>query len=153
MRDNRKLQIEQLNRKMDYFKEASTISTPGKGWLKLVRSTLNMTLAQLGNKLGITKQGVLSLEESEAKGSISLKSLSQAAEAMDMKLVYGLVPKNGNLEEYIDKKAEEYAKNIVMRTNQTMKLEDQAIEYGSLEKSITDLKEEIKRDMLKSLWD
>lgn len=153
MRDNRKLQIEQLNKKMDYFKEASTVATPNKGWLKLVRATLNMTLAQLGNKLGITKQGVLSLEESEAKGSISLKSLSQAAEAMDMKLVYGLVPKEGNLEEYIDKKAEIYAKNIVMRTNQTMKLEDQAIEYGSLEKSIAALKAEIKRDMLKSLWD
>lgn len=153
MRDNRKLQIEQLNRKMDYFKDSSTIATPSKGWLKLVRSTLNMTLAQLGNKLGITKQGALSLEESEAKGSISLKSLSQAAEAMDMKLVYGLVPKEGSLEEYIDRKAEEYAKNIVMRTNQTMKLEDQAIEYGSLKKSISDLKEEIKRDMLRSLWD
>lgn len=145
--------IEQLDQKLKPFQAARTVFIPEGGWINAIRSSLNMTLEQLGNKLQITRQGAKRLEQSEAKGSISLKSLKEVAEAMDLKLVYALIPKEGNLESLIDKKADKLARKIVLRTNQNMILEDQAIGKKKLEENIRELAEEIKRELRKSLWD
>jgi hypothetical protein len=72
---------------------------------------------------------------------------------MDLKLVYALVPKNGNINDLIQKKAEGLAQRIVLRTNQNMKLEDQGIGDEKISKTIKELAKEIKREMRKSLWD
>jgi hypothetical protein len=45
---------------------------------------------------------------------------------LDMQLVYGFVPNDGSLDALIEKRAKELATQIVMRTANTMKLEDQA---------------------------
>ena len=112
-----------------------------------------MTMAQLGAKLNITRQGVKKIEESEANGAITLNSLKDVAKAMDLKLVYALVPKNGTFDELIQTRAEKLAQKIVLRTNQNMKLEDQGIGDEKIAKTIKDLADEIKREMRKSLWD
>ena len=52
-----------------------------------------MSLEQLGDKLNITRQRAQNLEKREAEDSITLKSLEEAANAIDMQLVYGLAPK------------------------------------------------------------
>jgi predicted DNA-binding mobile mystery protein A len=112
-----------------------------------------MTMAQVGAKLKITRQGVKNIEESETNGTISLNSLRHVAHAMDLKLVYALVPTNGNIDDLIQKKAEKLAQKIVLRTNQNMKLEDQGIGDDKITKSINELANELKREMKKSLWD
>ena len=124
-----------------------------KGWVNTIRTALNMTMAQLGTKLNITRQGVKSIEESEAKGTISLNSLKDIAEALDLKFVYGFVPKDGTIDNLINSKAEKLARKIVLRTNQNMKLENQGIRDEKINESIIDLANEIKREMRKSLWD
>ena len=48
-----------------------------------------MTGAQLGKRLGMTAQGIVSLERSEASGTIQLNTLRRAAEAMDCGGVLG----------------------------------------------------------------
>ena len=75
MRNKKQLLIEQLDQKLKPFQETEMVLVPDKGWINTIRITLNMTMAQLGTKLGITKQGVKRIEESEAKGSISINSL------------------------------------------------------------------------------
>tara|TARA_R110002074_G_scaffold331601_1_gene501977 strand:+ start:235 stop:567 length:333 start_codon:yes stop_codon:yes gene_type:complete len=110
-------------------------------------------MAQLGSKLNITRQGVKRIEESEANGTITLNSLKDVANAMDLKLVYALVPKNGTIDDLIETKAEKLARKIVLRTNQNMKLEDQGIGDDKISKTIKDLAIEIKRELRKSLWD
>jgi predicted DNA-binding mobile mystery protein A len=112
-----------------------------------------MTMAQLGTRLNITRQGVNRIEESEAKGTITLNSLKDVANAMDLKFVYALVPKNGTINDLIEIKAKELAQKIVLRTNQNMKLEDQGIGDDKISKTIKDLANEIKRELKKSLWD
>jgi len=112
-----------------------------------------MTMAQLGSKLNITRQGVKRIEESEANGGITLNSLKEAANAMDLKLVYALVPINGTINDLIQIKAEELAQKIVLRTNQNMKLEGQGIGDEKITKTINELAQEIKREMRRSLWD
>lgn len=153
MRNKRKLIIEQLDQKLIPFIKAEMVIVPEKGWINTIRTALNMTMAQLGNKLNITRQGVKSIENSEAKGTISLKSLKEVAAVFDLKLVYGFIPKDGSIDSFINKKAEELAKKIVLRTHQNMVLEDQAIYNEKINKSIEDLANDIKSEMRKSLWD
>lgn len=153
MRNKRKLLIEQLDQKLEPFQKTAMVVVPSKGWINTIRTTLNMTMAQLGSKLNITRQGVKSIEESEAKGSISINSLKAVGEALDLKFVYGFIPKEGTIDNLINIKAEKLARKIVLRTNQNMKLENQAIGDEKIKASIEDLANEIKREMRKSLWD
>lgn len=153
MRNKKILLIEQLDQKLEPFQHTATVLVPNKGWINTIRTALNMTMAQLGAKLNITRQGVKSLEESEAKGTISINSLREVGEALELKFVYGFVPKNGTINNLIESKAENLARKIVKRTNQNMKLENQGISDEKINKSISDLADEIKREMRKSLWD
>jgi predicted DNA-binding mobile mystery protein A len=153
MRNEKNLQISLLDEQLVKFHQLTLDTPPQNGWIHVIRKTLNMTLAQLANKLNMTKQGVQKTEESEAKGSISLKSLREIGDAMELKLVYGFVPKDGSLENLISKKAYSLAEKIVLRTNQNMKLEGQGIGEEHVKESIKDLAEELKREMKKSLWD
>lgn len=153
MRSKRRLLIEQLDQKLKPFLETRTVIVPERGWINTIRTTLNMTLAQLGAKLTITRQGVKRIEESEANGTITLNSLKEVAHALDLKFVYALVPKNGTIDDLIAAKAEKLAQKIVLRTNQNMKLEGQGIGDDKISKTIKDLAHEIKREVRRSLWD
>ena len=153
MRNKQKLLIEQLDQKLQPFTQTRMTLIPERGWINTIRTTLNMTMAQLGTKLNITRQGVKRIEESESNGTITLNSLKDVANAMDLKLVYALVPKDGTIDNLIQIKAERLAQKIVLRTNQNMRLEDQGIGDEKIAKSIKELASEIKREMRKSLWD
>jgi len=153
MRNKRKLLIEQLDKKLKPFQKTEMVLVPSKGWINTIRTALNMTMAQLGARLKITRQGVKSIEESEAKGSISINSLKEVGMALDLKFIYGFIPKDGTIDNLINIKAEKLAEKIVLRTNQNMKLEDQGIGEVKIKETIKDLANEIKREMKRSLWD
>ena len=153
MRNQRKLLLDQLDKKLKPFKEIEKVNIPSGGWINNIRIALNMTLEQLGNKLNITKQGVKKIEERESSGAISINLLKEVGNALDMHFVYGFVPKYGSVEKLIDIKARELASKIVLRTNHNMKLEDQENREDLINEAIDELAGEIKRKMLKSLWD
>lgn len=147
------LQIEQLDRKMHEFVEIKKIIPPPIGWIKAIRTSLGMSLQQLGNKISITKQSVMDIERREQLGTISLKTLRESANALDMELVYAFVPKDGSLDALIERKAKELATEIVMRTSNTMKLEDQEVSMKRIQKAIFERTIIIKNEMPKILWD
>lgn len=153
MRNKKKLLIEQLDQKLAVFKGTEMVIVPQKGWINTIRTTLNMTMDQLGTKLKLTKGAIQKIEEREAIGQITINKLKVVGEALDMQFVYGFVPKDGTIENLINLKAEKLAQKIVLRTNQNMKLEDQGISDKKINQSIIDLASEIKREMRKSLWD
>jgi predicted DNA-binding mobile mystery protein A len=153
MRTNKQIILEQLDQKSSLLVEAMKNPVSENGWVFSIRKGLNMTLEQLGNKLGISKQGVRSIEESETNGSISIKSLKEVAKVLDMQLVYGFVPNKGSFSSYVEDKSKELAKRIVMRTHQTMQLENQGNRKIIIQKAIEDLAFEIKQEMRRSLWD
>lgn len=153
MRNKKKLLIEQLDQKLVKFKDAGTVLTPQKGWINTIRTTLNMTREQLGAKLNLTKGAIQKIEEREATGQITINKLKDVGNALDMKFIYGFIPKDGTIESLVNLKAEKLARKIVLRTNQNMKLEDQGIGDEKIDKTIKELASEIKREMKKSLWD
>lgn len=150
---NRKLQIQQLETRLQVYSSIENRAVPSTGWLKAVRTALGMSLQQMAQRLSISKQSATEIEQREQEGSITLNSLRQAANALDMELVYGLVPKDGSLEKLIDRKARELANQIVSRTSNTMKLEDQENSKERIKKAIDERTEGLKREMPKVLWD
>lgn len=153
MRNQRQLLIEQLDRKLKPFSVSESVIVPDKGWINTIRTTLNMTLEQLGKKLNITKQGVKRIEDSEAAGTITINSLKAVGNALEMKLVYGFTPIDGSVDSLLDRKSRILAEKIILRTNHNMMLENQAIgEYGP-RKAIDDLSQEIRIELKKAIWD
>jgi len=147
------LQLQQLNSKMLGFAAIKQVAMPPTGWIKAIRTALGMSMQQLGNKLNVTKQGVMDMEKREKEGSITIKGLREIARAMDMQLVYGFVPNDGSLNALIEKRATELATQIVMRTANTMKLEDQANSKQRIEAAIKERAIAIQNEMPKILWD
>lgn len=153
MRNQRNLLLEQLDRKLLPFKGSEKVIIPERGWIHTIRSTMNMTLEQLGKKLNITKQGVKKIEESESAGTITIKSLKEVGNALEMKFVYGFIPIDGSINSLIERKSKVLAEKIILRTNQNMMLEDQAIEERKLKAAIDELSKEIKSEIKRSIWD
>ncbi len=147
------LQLQQLNNKMLAYASLQKVAPPPTGWLKAVRTALGMSLQQLSKRLSITKQSMQEIEQREKDGSITIKSLREAAKALDMQLVYGFVPLDGSLEELINRKARELAMQIVLRTSNSMKLEDQENSKQRIEKAIEERAAVIKNEMPKALWE
>ncbi|HEY4336689.1 MAG TPA: mobile mystery protein A [Puia sp.] len=142
-----------MDDKILMYNDLQNAALPVSGWIKAIRTSLGMTLQQLGNKLALTKQSVQDIEKREQEGSITLNALRAAASALDMELVYGFVPRDGSLEELIDRKARELATQIVLRTSNTMKLEDQENSKQRIEKAIAERVLALKNEMPRALWD
>lgn len=128
-------------------------AVPPTGWIKAIRTGIGMSMQQLGNKLSVSRQGILDIEKREKDGAITIRSLKEIGRAMNMQFVYGFVPNDGSLNALIEKRATELATQIVLRTSNTMKLEDQGNTNERIEKAIKERAEEIKNEMPKILWD
>lgn len=154
MKDKKRLLlIEQLDSKLMRFREIEDVVSPSVGWIKSIRTSLKMSLRQLGKRLNVSPQSVGDMERREAEGTITLNSLKELASALDMRLVYGFIPKEESVEQMIEKRAKEIATEIVSRTNTTMTLEDQQNSKDRIKKAIDQKTEEIKYEMPKYLWD
>lgn len=153
MRNKKLLALQQLDRRLEPFRGTEKVVVPSEGWINNIRNSLNITLEQLGEKLGMGKTGVKNLEERESKGTISIKYLKEVGQTLNMKFVYGFVSNEGSFENLIEAKAYALAKKIVSRTNQNMALENQALEEKRLNQAIEELASEIKKDVRKTIWD
>jgi len=151
--DNKKIQIEQLEKRIKLFSIAKQHPNPPTGWIRAIRLALGMSMQQLAKRLMITKQSVREIEIREMEESITLRSLRETANALEMELVYGFVPRDGSLDGYINRKARSMAESIVRRTSNTMKLEDQENSAIRIERAIEERTASIIQKLPKALWD
>jgi len=145
--------LEQLDSNFTKFSKLKNVSIPVTGWLRLIRLSLNMSLKQFGQRLGITPQSARAIEEREKSGSISLKSLKDAADALDMDLLYILLPKQHTLKKTIDKRANQVAEKIVLESFESTLFKDQKEFRSSLINLIKEKAEEISKEKPRYLWD
>jgi len=150
---DRLLAIEILDQKLAELSVISDSEKPVRGWIYTIRMTMKMSLRQMGNRLGISAQSVKEIEQREADGSITLRSLNDAANALSMKVVYAIIPMSKSIDAIIENRANELAREIVLRTSNTMRLEEQEIPGPRIEKAIREKTIEIKNKMPKYLWD
>jgi predicted DNA-binding mobile mystery protein A len=109
-----------------------------------------MSGQQLAARLEVRQQTVETIEKSETAGTVQLKTLRRAAEALDCALVYALVPKN-SLDDAVNSRARKIAIRHLDRVAHTMRLEAQAANTADKEAHI----EAYIRGFLKerALWD
>lgn len=111
-----------------------------------------MTADQLAKRLAVTPANVSSLEQSEAKETISLKRLREVADALECELVYVLVPRR-SLVQMREERAQFVAARILGRVNHMMSLEDQAITRPELARQRDDLAADLLASRSRELWD
>ncbi|MFA7421851.1 MAG: mobile mystery protein A [Melioribacteraceae bacterium] len=148
-----RLILEQVDKKIKLITSFSKVSIPTEGWIYNIRQAIGISLKQLGNRMHLTPSGVKEMEKREKNDSITIKGLKDFAASLELKFVYGFIPKDGSLEKMIEKRALEIAQQIVLKTSHTMALEDQQNNPARLKKAIKNRAQQIKNEMPKYLWD
>jgi len=84
-----------LDVEMRPYRRAAKEKNPTNELLRAVRQALGIPVKEITKSLGIGRSVLFSLEQSEARGTISLNSMERVASAMGCKLVYAIVPRDG----------------------------------------------------------
>jgi predicted DNA-binding mobile mystery protein A len=133
------------------FRAAAQQPRPPRGWVRAIRDALGMTSRQLAARMGVAQSTVAGLEKSEEAETISLKTLRQAAEALDCRLVYALAPKT-SLDEAVRQRARKLAEEHLARIHHTMRLENQALRERELAAERERLTKSFLEGRLSLLW-
>ncbi|MFZ1085760.1 MAG: hypothetical protein WAN35_12420 [Terracidiphilus sp.] len=96
MRDReRQLARKKLDKEMKYYRWASRVKHSTPGLLRAVRLALGVPTAEMLKVLEVSPSVLFRLEQSEMRGTISVKGLDRVAHAMGCKLIYSIVPSDG----------------------------------------------------------
>lgn len=141
-----------IDKKLLHWLPLRSDKRPPSGWIKAIRGALGLNARQLSNLLGVDHSSVVRLEERERQGKISIELLERAAHAMECKLIYAVVPKDTceSLDAIIEDKAKQAAEEIVMRVEQSMRLEQQGAD--DLKYEIEKLASDLKKKMDARIW-
>lgn len=125
---------------------------PKKGWVKTIREALGMTAAQLAHRLTLHPSRITRIEEEELRLSLTLNTLYKIAEALECDLVYALVPKH-DIEDILRERAKKLAITRIQRLQNSMSLENQALNNDQLNAILEHHIDELLRGPLKYLWE
>jgi predicted DNA-binding mobile mystery protein A len=112
-----------------------------KGWIRQIREALGMTMEKLGKVCDLSTSTISQAERGESQGKITVDTLKKTAEAMNCEFIYMFIPKS-EMTEFIEQKAYEKAKRILMSADLHMSLEGQKV-TGDLEPRIQRLKKKL----------
>jgi predicted DNA-binding mobile mystery protein A len=132
-------------------KVAGLITIPSEGWVRTIRKALDMSGAQLGKRLNLSRNRISVLEKREKTGDITLNQLRDLAEQLDCKLTYALVPKE-RINIILDKRAEYLATKQLNSNSQNMFLEAQSIDEEQKKFLIQEQKIALLRAGGRELW-
>lgn len=144
--------LKQLVKLDKEISKAPKVLPPKNGWITTLRKVLNMSMEQLGKRADISTQGIHAIEKREQEGTITLNKLRELANVLEMDLCYMLIPRT-SLENFVEKRAQEIAQKIVMKSHQTMKLENQEVSKRALQTQTKELAEELKKNVSSLLWE
>jgi predicted DNA-binding mobile mystery protein A len=124
---------------------------PARGWLRAIRHAFGITTAQYASLLGVSQPRIIAIEKGEVDETVTLATLRRAAEALDCKLVYAIVP-NQPMDKTLRERAQRSAEQQLARTSHTMRLENQGLSNQELDLEKARLIEELLDDP-RRLWD
>lgn len=149
--NKQKLLLKQIDTKLEPWIKLGQQERPSKGWLHTIRQALGMTTTKLAQRLGINQSRIIQLEQAEANDSITLRTLSKAAEAMGCRFIYALVPKD-SLENILRRQARILAEQQLERIHHSMLLEQQSVSPEQKEEQLNRLTEELFQALGSQLW-
>jgi predicted DNA-binding mobile mystery protein A len=142
----------QIDKRLNMMRNSDGLSRPPRGWIRAIREALGMTSAQLGKRLGVSQPTALAYEKGETSNSITLDSLERAANALDCRLVYALVPRKP-LQELVQGRARALAKKRLRAVAHSMTLEDQRVEESDEREHLERLVERLLEGPGSALWE
>jgi predicted DNA-binding mobile mystery protein A len=145
------LRRRQLDRLLSPPVDLRQFARPREGWIREIRQALGMSASQLARRLSVGQSTVSKLEKTEREETISLRSLTKVAEAMDCTLVYAFVPRL-SLEAVVEKQARQRATELVTRVDHTMALEAQNRSQDDRKAEVEELAGDLKRTLSRELW-
>jgi predicted DNA-binding mobile mystery protein A len=148
----KRLQMRQLTERLEPWLEVRNLPRPKSGWIASIRRALGMGTGQLAKRMGVDPTAVAHLENREVAGNITMESLRRAAEAMDAKLVYAIVP-NDTLLSTLHTQARKVARSRLERVAHTMSLEAQDVENDEAARQEADLASRLLSEWPRSLWE
>ncbi len=117
-----------------------------------MRKALGMSLEVFANRVGLeTRSAALKLERKIADESISVRKLREAAKAVGCRVEIRVVPEF-TVDEIARQQARSKAEARLARVQQSMRLENQAMDDAAYEKVLNDLTESYLAAGKKSLW-
>lgn len=151
-KDFGKLRTRQLDHTFDRLSPLRSVDRPRKGWLKVIREALGMTVEQAAERLEVTKSMVSKYERAELDETITLATLRRVASALDAELMYTVLPRK-SIEELRRERALTAARRRVQSVHQSMALEDQAVSAEERERQIAELADELLKERPRIIWD
>jgi len=130
----------------------ASVKPPPEGWLRTARTALGMSGADVAKAMAVTRARVTAEERAELTGSITLKSMQAAAEAMGCRLVYAIIPASGDVEDLIAAQARKKAAAIVDTASKHMALEDQQLPDDKIAQQVERLARELALEMPPNFW-
>jgi predicted DNA-binding mobile mystery protein A len=149
----KRLLSNQIDRFLSHYDEVKKLPTPNKGWVKYIRNALGMTAEQLARRLGVSRRRVVALEHAELDGGITLKSLNEAASALNCKFIYAIVPQT-SIEQITKEQARKFVEQHLVAVSHNMALEAQSVrDKKAIEAQIDDLVQQYLSKSAKKIWD
>jgi predicted DNA-binding mobile mystery protein A len=145
--------LDETQDKLNPFSVLKSVIKPDNGWVNTIRVSIKMSLRQLGERLHITPQGVRDLEKREKEGAITINSLKEVGRVLEMDLVYGFISRHNSLEDMIEERAREIAEELVLKTRQTVQIDNSRQTEKDIKKAIQQKTFEISSKMPSNLWD
>ena len=142
----------QLDKRLNILNVSDVITRPPRGWIRAIREALGMTTAQLAKRIGVSQPRVVAIEKAEKQGSITLHSLERAAQAMDCRVVYALVPRK-SLKDLVEDRAHIVAEKRLQSARHSMALEAQSVDKSDEEEQLKRLSERLIRKAGSGLWE
>jgi predicted DNA-binding mobile mystery protein A len=132
---------------------ARELEVPPEGWISTVRNALGITGAQLGRLTGRTRATISAAEKSERDGRVTLQNLEALADALNCKLVYALLPREGSVSDLLETQARKKAEALVSKASAHMALEKQALKAEERARQVELLASELLRDRPSEIWE
>jgi predicted DNA-binding mobile mystery protein A len=120
---------ELLDRRLPALQAAAQVlkPRPPRGWISGLRTALGLSSAAFAKLLKVAQPTAYKYETSEARGTITLETLSRIADALDAELVVALVPRKP-IADTLRARAEAIARDEIRAVVRTMQLEAQQVE-------------------------
>ncbi len=141
----------QMKQRIDSLANMNRPKRPKNGWIRAIRESLGMSGAQLGQRLGFSRNKISILERKEMDDSITLGELRQLARGLNAELVYMVVP-NQAVDDMIQDRAVVVATGRVKATQKSMFLETQQISSQRQQEMINEMANQIKDMGGRVLW-
>jgi predicted DNA-binding mobile mystery protein A len=150
-RNQASLARKQLERRVAPLRDLQLMAPP-RGWMKAIREALGMSTRQLAARMKAAPSRIPAIEKAEVSGATTIKTLREAAAAMNCAFVYAFVPSKP-LDDILRDRAAQKAGQNMARLDHTMRLENQPLRKSDLDDEQRRMIDLILAGSPRSLWE